>query len=257
LPATALVAIASSFAYLFAFLYLCGYANYFGIPPEFISVNLISVFIAMGICLALSLGPQSATRLIRMFFPHKIHPVLAWRMNTSFYAFFLFLCFVYLFDASFSYLGPGLVVLIIVTFFLFVFPLITQRKYNGYLKKLVKQDEFDAFWDTKSDLGPSRIVLSQPIYRLVIEGIVFLVIAYLVGRSVAFHKTEFLTNPQQPAIVVLAIYPDKIITGEVDLKTRSLLHRYWILPVTATVSTGWEKRKIGRLAIASPVQIRI
>jgi len=133
------------FAYLLAFCHEAGFTSIFGIPKEFIIIDLATVFIVAGALLSIS--------IVLFSFLYFITFNIKWNSinQNPFYRsiikslFFIIPCIIYI--VIYGRLWREwiyIVIFVLVMLFLeFGFPLFTQRNKDSYYEKLEAQEKYD------------------------------------------------------------------------------------------------------------------
>lgn len=225
-----LFGLAAPIGYAAAYLREWGFCSVFGIPVEFIQLNITTVLIAItsgvGVLFLLFwfadlfyiLSQQNKLKNFgpvrrRLFFDLLVIIILG----------FLLALFHPLIDA-----WPLLVYFLVVLIFIqFVMPLITQRKIKGYICKLETQDRIERETPVLLDYLIKRAGIA--IISLGIVVLLFLSVMYLVGHNTATTQTDFLVPSTNEDLVVLRIYGDNLICAPYDMETREVYRTFTVI----------------------------
>jgi hypothetical protein len=240
-----MVAAAPAVAYLMTYLHELGFCKMFGIPYEFISPNLTTVFIVTGalvLCMSVPLwlahayltslsGEHPIKRRIRILLPVLL----------------ITLALLYLFGEYahvWLLFGSQWVLFLHIEF---LTPLMTQRGKGSYVDKLRAEDLRDDRIDRPIAvlLGP----VNPRAYYLFIFLSMALGISYFSGQSSANRKEEFLVPVATPDRVVLRTYADKLITSRLKRETRTVERSFEMI---STERLTLRVEKVGPLRLAAP-----
>ena len=129
-------------AYMFTFAYEAGFARVFGIPLEFITLNLKRVFIVASVLLTIVGLLFWLANLIFMVSPKETNPIYRGFIRLSLPV-LLFVVFIFLFGPVWQEWIVLVIVLAIMIWVEFGFPLITQRHKGSYREKLEAQEKVE------------------------------------------------------------------------------------------------------------------
>ena len=207
-----IIAALPAIAYLLAFGYQYGHANYFGVPFEFIAVDLTHVLILFVGIPSVFMMFSSFVNLIPVF---KL--VRQSALGVSIFRFFVMIALSLFFVKEYGWFAV-LVVAIYVGFFEFIFPLITQRKHKGFITKLQRQEDLERAIDRDNHLlqNPGFLKFYFLLSLLVIVFVIFLQL----GKTSAMNQKDFLVT--EDGVAVLAIYGDTLIGSEFDEETKKI-----------------------------------
>ncbi len=212
----------TALSYAVTFAYEAGYSTYFGIPKQLIAVNLTTMLIAAGSLLGAMVMVYSIANFLWMLSP-KQDDLVSFVVRR--YIKIVIICFIAVLPLIRHWQAwlTFLAVILVIAFFEFVFPLITQRKKSTYAEKLREQENIEQrvkvhlLWHV-IDLKYGRWLVTTLVYVYI--GITF---AYNFGRQYAESREEFFVAVNQNNSVILAIYDDTLVTAEVNHETKSLI----------------------------------
>lgn len=220
-----LVAASSVLAYLLTFVYERGFCAVFGIPSEFIAPTLTSIFLTACALIPALIVLYSLADFIYVILPKRMRggPEY-WRM-----IYLVIFGFIAWLEGYFTVkIFP--IFFIMIVFFDFGFPLITQRSHKGYRAKLEAQDKID---NEETLLG----LIMQPLgagWRLFLVFILILtLLTYSLGRKNAINQKDFLViNTLSQPYAVLRIYGDKLICASFNRETKEIQGSFLIFEIS-------------------------
>ena len=230
-----LLAIGSSAAYLLTFQYEKGFASYFGIPPQFVSVGLLNVLYGAVLLLAFIYVVFSFGNLSVAFIPTKysVEPVFVRRI--------LELWITLLPDFAVAYLHNNLlwwllfvVGALLLVFAGFVLPLFRNKTESSYIKKLEAEERKKQ----KTAGTPNLLSLTVPKFGPKLSLILWyslmsIFLAAAAGESAAESQKEFLVTTIAPTneVVLLRRYGDELIFAPFDRKTFQVQKTFLVVKV--------------------------
>lgn len=243
--AVILAAISAS-AYLFAFLYERAFMAYFGIPIQFVNVNLVTLLTfgaATVFFLILSAGLANM-----LFSVLPKHPFLAFYIPR--YALLGFLTVIvpfFLYEGSRRWLII-FCIWVVLTIGFFMIPLIKYRKKGSWVKRYDAAIEEESGEDIQGLYR--RIEKRYGVRNLGL--IVFLVMACLglassMGEAEAMNQRYFLVLNTNPEMVVLRASGENIICAPFDRKTREVKKSFSILKVAEDPKLVMNLENVGPL----------
>lgn len=135
--------------------------------------------------------------------------------------------------------------IVILVFFWFIFPLITQRGVVGYENKIAEQARIESGSNDIYALLIGQFDRSTIVtLTLVISIIVF---AYGDGRRSAIEQEEFNVLDGSPNFVVLRIYGDTVVSASYDPKTLQLDGLVSVAKLSEDKGLGLRRTTLGRL----------
>jgi hypothetical protein len=226
----ALFGLVAPIGYGAAYLREWGFCSVFGIPIEFIQVNVTTVLIAItsgvGVLFFLFWVADLFYTLSRQKKLKNFGPV---KRRLLFDVLFLviFGCLFALFPPL-IYTWPLLLpFLFFLVFTQFVAPLITQKQIPGYISKLEAQDRVERETPLLLDYVVKRAGIT--IVSLGILVAMFLCAMFLLGYSTAERQTDFLVPSTHQDSVVLRIYGDNLVCAPFDIKTKEVDKTFFII----------------------------
>ena len=218
-PTTVVLALMAPAGYAFAYSFERGYADFFGIPPEYVAVSLEQMIIGIfGIALS-SIGALFTLAAILSALPTKIAKGITKAGYSAALSVMIFLWLLFGFVTRFH--GNTFYV---ATFF-----------FGWYLIGLLVLTFVELRWGSASNEPRSAPTPSDRINvaLMAVAATVFVVtgFAYPLGQSIAANKVSFLTAIKNPKIIQLAVYGDTQILGIRSSKGHQLEKRFIIAKV--------------------------
>jgi hypothetical protein len=233
-------------AYLLGLSYIAGYASFFQIPTEFISLNIATLFSIAGAITFVALMVVALFFLLFMFWPHSENPIL-FRVLTLFPLLALLYLQISFFGRHWHEWISTLLALLILIIQFFVMPL-TQRQGSAYLEKLREVDK-------RNSSAPATVVtkflrneLGRRIGGIWLWAWFALSASHSAGRFEAMWKREFLVPVSSPDTVVLSSYGDMLIVAPFDRKTKSVERSFSML------KKGEDPKLLLRWEVVGPLQ---
>src|SRR5260370_23415953 len=214
-----LIAAAPVAAYLLALTYISGYASYFSIPMEFLSLNVTTMFVVGGKILSLALLVWLFVLLVFQFLPAGDNPLLRRILAILPWAALLYIQVMF-FGRRWHEWRSTLLFFLLIAAELFLLPLIHRDK-TSYMEKLHESDK--RFHGASPTLA-HRLFTTDRTRRIFTFGIwtwFSLTAAQSAGRFEAMWKTEFLVPSSAPGSVVLCTSGDYLILSPFDNKTKT------------------------------------
>jgi len=245
-----LVVIGPAIGYGIAFIREWSYCNYFGIPSEFIKLDMTNIIIAVveGIGLVLIVAfllyvyRYYEKRTKEGLGPIKRRLMMIGLLGTMWVYFGIRY-------SDWIWWVVGLAGVILFTLLLIVFPFIIHsirhKKFEGFRKKLEEEDKIpwkdaDLFDDINNRIG-------FPVYPLIFIVFLLFLAPYLGGSLQASNKQDFLIPSTNPNSVVLKIYGDNLVCAPFDAETNIVEKSFFILNVNDEPRPLLELTRIGRL----------
>jgi hypothetical protein len=238
---TVLIASAPVAAYLLTLSYIAGYAGYFNIPTDFISLGITTLFSIGGRVLFLVTLTLLIFVSLFMFWPHSDSPIL-WRVKRIFPFGVLFIIQLLFFEAHWHEWIGTLWVLALLAAQFFLVPLIGRGNIPTYTKKLM---DFDT---RQSGTHPTvaeyffRSGIGSRAATVALWTWFSLSISYSGGRWEAMWHTDYLIPASSPDNVVLSSFGDNMIVAPFDRKTKEVERSFMILKKAedSTLLLRWE-----------------
>jgi hypothetical protein len=246
-----ILAFASVSAYYFSFSYEKSFLLYFGVPSQFITIDLttllsfgvIVLFVILFVFPVLNLFMIIVSRIKNEHIVRLIRP----------YWFFLiiFLTDIYLFGLEKpEYLGILLVICLVFLFFDFIFPLLTQRDKKTYTEKLIGQEEIES----SIQYLPKNINIKfgREVAIFITLFILGVMISSDAGLAEAIRKEDYLFINTQPQLIVIRIYSNRLICAQYDEMKKEVLPIFTIITLTNN-SPELIQKKTGKIHVATPL----
>lgn len=238
--------LAAALGYIMAYLYEVGYCSVFGIPLEFISLDTTHILIAVSKVFLSTLILFWFCYMAFMLFPkHKRRGPISGRFFMLMVLGFIFVAFAINYPRAwreYYFMVPFFACII---FLLFVSPLITQRKVQGYRNKLIAQDKIDTATNPlnyiERHIGRSAVIILLLLLPLI-------ALPYFNGETNATEQESFLVPSTYQSSVVLRIYGDNLICAELDPQGGNLTGRFFMINMDDEPRPYLSLQKIGRLA---------
>ncbi len=230
-----LLAVGSSTAYLLTFQYEKGFASYFGIPPQFVSVGLLNVLYGAILLLVFIYVVFSLGNLSLIFIPTRYsgEPVFLRRILELGVTLLPAFAVAYLHNNLlwWSLFVGGALLLV---FGSFILPLFRNKTESSYIKKLEAEErkkQNTAVTPTLLSLTVPRLGPKLPLILWYSLMSIFLVAA--AGESAAQSQREFLvtTLAPQSEVVLLRRYGDELIFAPFDRKTSQVQKTFVVVKV--------------------------
>ena len=241
-----LIASAPVAASVVALTYIAGYASYFEIPTEFLSLNVTTLFVVGGKILNLALFAFLLFFFVFQLVPDTDNPLRRRILAISPWAVLLFLQVLF-FDGKWREWLSTLMWTLLLVLTLFVGPLLHRGK-SSYMERLSEADR-------RFNAGPQtvahQLLLSNRSARILIFAFyVFFVLtaAYSYGRFDAMWKKEFLVPASSPDSVVLSSFGDNVLVAPFDRKTKQVERSFSIL------KKGEDPKLLLRWEVVGPLQ---
>jgi hypothetical protein len=235
----------SILGYSIAFAYEYGYASYYGIPWQLISLSLQQVIVSVGIMLAF-LPPLYASTFYASFMSaldRKPHPT-----KRLVQALLLVGCIWAITAFSGWYQQELMPILVWASFSLIVevgydlAPKIEQiAEYFAARKGTPLEQASEIF----SDPIEKVIGITSPRLLVIATGIILL--AFYVGLGVAMSQKEYNTDSSVPGVVILGIYGDTVVSHQYNSKELKLTGDFIVSKITSERELRFKTRTIGHL----------
>lgn len=245
----------SASAYFFTYTYERGYARYFGIPIELISVSLNTTLLFFTIIFGffgfLFMVLELSTPLLK-----NLNPTILKTVSPVLITLILPIIYIYFFGLiEWKRWIALLIFCLIIAFFQLIFPLITQRKIKGYVNKLAAQLEADKRNVNFPSLLANWLGLNP--VTLLLLFIFGYFAASTAGLAEAVKKTDFLVTRTNPEIVVLRIYDDLAIGASFNRKTKKLEDKFTFIPIKQDSEIVFELASVGPLTRPNKFDVNV
>lgn len=237
--------------YAITFTYEMGYASYFSIPVKLINIDIPSVilstfYVVLTLIILFIIGRSYLTLLNRENIIHrslfKLFPVMM-----------AFITLLIIYNRNWEkWIGIS-VMLVIYILLEFAFPLLTQRKIQGYKNKLTEQEKLEENFNKKSKQAISRYIIDKiGLSSLGIIVVIFfaIFISFASGENHAIKKEDFLIiNNGNSELSVLQIYGDKLIASPLNKGNKEVEKSFYIYEVNEVSNVELKLEKVGPLII--------
>jgi len=230
-----LIALATLLGYLIAYRYESGYMSFFGVPDDFIEINLIRVLIAgftiFSVLLTFIVMIEGLLFLLPKDLGFFTRPLL--KLSPFLLAVVISLLTYGLEWRKYIFL---LILLIIFSFLEFVFPLLSQKEVKGYREKLIAQDKYDTERISTRFISHFYENVERPtifIFAIILFVVLF---AATFGESKAMRQIDYLTINTSPEAVVIRTYGDKLICLPFDRKSKEFKKRFFVIKIADNVN---------------------
>lgn len=243
------IALIPVYAFLLTYLYELGYCNYFGIPRWLIEINYPNYILALLSVLAIISFSILLFITASMIVPTHINPLLKLKFIRNAIIIIYYIISLYLNNFKLSY--PLLIITLLIVFSDLVLPLLQYRKIQGYINKLIKDEERESEVISNSLYGYGLSSISLKTRFFIIVLFLLATIAYFTGKHDAMDQKEFtFVNDGALRYVVLRAYNNKLICGQRDGTTKQLDDNFLIIDLSdGKEKANLQNEKIGPLLI--------
>lgn len=242
-----LVALTSAFSYLVAFQYEKGFASYFRIPYQLISVDLSRVLLIGLTLFAILIFAFPILNLLVVVFSNIMSPVIKRLLRPYLFIIFIIITYIYLYKfTGFHRWGWILIFLVIMIFLDFVLPLITQRTKGSYIDKLQAQDALES--SIMNIPAFIRTRYGSEIVLLIAACLIGISLSYSAGYAEAVSEDIFLVTNTNPELVVLRKYEDKLICAPLNRTDKTSLPSFTILDLSSQ-GVSFSLERLGPLSL--------
>lgn len=218
-------------AYLCAFLYEAGFLNYFGIPIEFIRVELTTIVVTAGVVLSVILISYFLANLGIIF----LHPLLReYKLSNKLQNIIMF---------SLTFVGIGV--------FVFTFSVTSAMSYcAGAITSLIIFTilSYKGCLNTKAECDENKRNIRRKLAILLLS-FFSLFIFWKGGFNEAHIRGAFVVIKTSPEKVVLRIYGDRLICASFDRVTKKIQRDFTIINLTKDFSSDFNYENMGPLRI--------
>lgn len=242
-----LIAAIPIIAYLLRYCYELGFSFAFGIPSEFITIDLPDVLLLSAYLIIIG---AAIVVFIGISIPLLRSKNIIWRsiIKSFFWTIILspWILFSLLSDDKVG-LVIAVVMFLVGQYGLFISPLLTQRRRIGYAAKLEAAE-----FKLKGLMNFLDYIFGWKLKHLII--VVYLLAMSIatikqVGESLAIRQVEFLVTKSSPEMVVLRVYDDQLICAPFDRTTKEVKRTFSILKIAEDPNLKLSLEKIGPLHV--------
>jgi len=246
-----LIAGVSLAGYSIAFAYEAGYAGYYGIPWQFISLTLTNVLASIaGLLVVLSLLFNLYNMAYILFCqgdtPHPAIVELARLGPLS----LLLLGALFIFGVQWQAWSITLTPVALVFVFKFILPLLTRRDKATYRAKLLAQKILAQSVSVPLDVV-TKAYGNQPIQLFVSIGCL-VALAFLVGRAKAINEKNYYVDSSTPNVVILRFYGDTLVAHQYDPRENKLTGDLLVKKVSDKQQLQFKMKMLGHLEGPTP-----
>jgi len=227
-----LLAIVTAVAYLGAFCYEFGYANFFGIPTHFIEISILKIIISLCLVAYFALLVLGTSSFLWMFLPKKYDKI-------SSVALPVVLFFVLLLIMN---IDIWIKVIFGATGFLM----------GGYMTATHQEKKGKRLFDRilEKTLGEK---LASFVRKGTLFLILFITIAFSVGKGTASWGKKFMVLEDLPQTVVLRKYGEILICAPFDSETREIKGQFIIRRMPEMSKLRFSVQSVGPLKKAGSI----
>jgi len=247
------IAAAPLMGYSFAFAFELGYAEYFEIPPELISINLFQIIIFIlgtySICLVLFFFIEMLSFLI----PSKYQILRSKLLDIV--PLIMFLVGYFLAGGWLRAL-PFIFLLVIISFSSFILPLISQRNVKGYNAKLEAAEAKDwGMLENNKTFSISLINLFGYKNIIMITNIFLaLSLVKMSGEVYASRRVMFPILKGNSEKVILSIYGDNLVCSSFDRQKKEVASTFSVYKLASNDAQNMSQEIIGPIKIVDAGQ---
>jgi hypothetical protein len=227
--------------YSLAFAYEYGYAKYYGIPWQLISISLNQILSAVAALLFIFMNVFLLVNLIYMIFSQR----KGIRLTVNYFLIFLapLIALLYIYGRNWQEWIVGFGAMMFLLILWFVLPLLDRRKDKTSDEKFVESilAEPESLVDSAA-----RIIGVAP---LRIAALIYMVIwiAYSAGRGEALDKKEYWVDSLRPDTLVLRIYGEVVVAHGYDPKKLQLTGDLIVSKISPHHSINFREQKLGHI----------
>lgn len=242
-----LLASLSALSFATTFAYEAGYAAYFGIPYQLISVSLTTTIIAAASILVAIIPLYAISNFLWMLTP-KAEDTISSAIRRYIKMVIISLILILPFAIHWQAWLAFFILILFLAFDEFVFPLITQKDKISYKEKLLAQDQIEQsakihlLWHVVDERVGTWLV-DALIYSAIVLGF-----AFALGTQHAENKKEFYLFSDKENEAILAIYDNTIVSAIFDHSKKILLGSLHISKIDNTENLSIKKKEIGPLS---------
>lgn len=233
-------------AYVITYAYESGYAGIFGIPSQFIALNLITFLVVTGALTGVILSLFMYANFILLILPKSDSPLFRGIIKL-FPMILLSVAYLILYGKLWHYWIIPIGVIALIFLIEFGFPLITQKGRPSYREKYDEQEKLES--NVKGIFEYVIPLVGRGPAIAIVYLSIFLILSSEAGRSRALKQDEFLIIKASPELVVLRIYGEKLICAPFDRTTKEITRTFTILKTGDDPNLKLSLEKVGPLHI--------
>ena len=238
------VAIITAAVYLSFLLREIGYAQIFDIPLEVISVSNIGLAVTAQSFLIATISYIAKVNLIWIFSPRSDEFIATKTRALIAYSLLIGFAFYPYFITEF-YVWTFVLFIVLLIFFQFIFPIITQRKNKTYRDKLIAQETIN--YNSVDIYSSFRDELDNKWRKPFAVLLAIMFFSYGLGRKEALEKSSFFAVDSKPGWYILKIYNDFIVTASIDFRTKRISGEIELTKIKDEASIRLHKVEIGSI----------
>jgi hypothetical protein len=231
--------------YSVAFAYEYGYASYYGIPWQLISLSLTQVLATAAILcwLFITLFFVSNLAFTILSNKKKPNPMLAYYFDVLWPVLLYFVALFLIFGTHWREWIFFLAFLALFSVLEFGLPLVTQKDKETYMEKLAAAQAAEprTLFDVAARTGWARH------FKVLINISLMLLLARDVGRAEALNKNDYWVDSLRTNMVVLRIYGDTVVSHEYDPKNMRLAGDFLVTKISPTQRLRFQEQSLGHL----------
>lgn len=234
-------------AYLLTYCYELGFAANFGIPREFMTLELRGI---LPLTILILFASLSLELFIVIFKPLIANMNVIFRKIVSLSLWLVFFSPLILLSLArknniplFFFLGLSLFAI----YGEFISPILTQTRGKGYLDKLKASEATQ-----KSMLSSMNYFFGRKIAKLVLVIFVLgyvMIVTRIVGEYKAVSQNDYLVIRSAPEMVVLRIYGDKLTCAPFDRTTKEVKRIFNVFKISEDSNLQFHLEKVGPLRL--------
>lgn len=219
-----LVGIATMYGYLLAYRYQLGYADYFGIPPELIVVEIKHVLTVTFWILAFFFFGLPIINIIYGLFTSD--DILKNKIGIYIISIAFLLFFGLFYDVGWDGWLAFLIVILVYTFLDFIWPIISIRNKKSYREKV-----HESYLREYPSINVIRAIgnfLGIRFTFIIWIGFILILLAHAKGEFDARTRLKFFVTKNGSEMVILNFYGDNVILAPFDRNTKEIYKKFEI-----------------------------
>lgn len=240
------IAGASAFSYALAYAYNAGFTSHFGLPPLLVPPTLGRVLQAAGAVGLVLITFWNIALPVWHFMPENTTAVSRAVRRIIRMALFIGLLAFTLFDGLSAW-GAFLGVVGFFAVMELLFPLLAQRRVQGYEAKLLAQEEVEDRATQRSLFSTAHDALGRTNYLLVIAAFILLVIGRGLGANTAKTQEDYFVLADAPGYIVVAMDDNMMVLAGYDPGSLTLNGQFRIQRFSDDRQWSLKEERIGRI----------
>lgn len=231
-------------AYVITYAYESGYAGIFGIPSDFITLNLTTVLVVTGALFGVILTLFIYANFILYILPKSDSPIFRGVVKLL-PLILLSVAYLLLYGKLWRYWIFPVICILLFILMEFGFPLITQKGNLSYREKYEEQEKIEG--KVKGIVEYVLPLVGRGAFIAILSLFLVLIFSWEAGRSRALKQDKFLIVKASPELVVLRIYGEKLICAPFDRTTKEITGTFTILKTGDDPNLKLSLEKVGPL----------